>query len=859
LVKLPAGAEKELMVAASSDRHEYQFICPLPNGLHARPANCLEQFVSRFKNRVSVTNLSSHKVANAHSILSLVGADIKAGDACLVTVEGNGSALACQEIARFLETEFPVCDNALPESSSSSGDAYIPPVLRAAGVRVFPGKPVVAGFGRGCVVLVEAIDLPEVLAETEIADTRQELAKIKAAVTALQNDMTLKLGSGRLSAMEKDVLKAHLSIAGDVELLEKITSLIKENHVCAGKAITQSFEHFSAILRLAQSELIRERIADLKDICSQLLKAIYGSTIHDRIVLTKPSVCIADNLTPSQFIALDKAFLSGLVLTQGGNTSHTAILARSFGIPMLTGFKDADSLLENGQDVIVDANYGFLLADINKQVERFYAFERQKKDCRQQQIAVFKDKPAGTRDGAALAVMANVSLAEEVQAAIRNGAEGIGLFRTEMLFMGRDAAPDEREQFEEYKKAAVDAGGKPVIIRTLDVGGDKAVAYLNLTAEENPFLGYRGVRIYKQYEDLFKTQLRAILRASAFGTLKLMIPMVTCIEEIIYVRYLLEQVKSELDSESVFFNRALPLGIMAEVPSVAFIIPQLSEFIDFLSIGTNDLTQYLLAVDRGNQQVSSLYQARHPAAIALIKKIADDAHAHHLRVGMCGEMAGQVELLPFLLGAGLDEASVSIPSIMDVKAQCCELDSRQCRGMLEQAVRAGTIEQVDSILKNRNTLAVGQPVIDAYMVDLDADCINKEEVIKYISDRLYARRRTQNPLELEEDFWRREKIYSTGLGYGFAIPHCKTSHVHANSICVLRLKQPVTWGSVDNLPVNIIIGMTIQDAEHAANTHMKIFSTLARRIMHADFRQRLKDIQDKNEIVAYLYEKLELE
>jgi fructose-specific PTS system IIA-like component len=802
--------------------------------------------------------LSNHKVANAHSILSLVGADIKAGEECLLTVEGNGSALAYPEIVRFLQTEFPVCDNVLPEISSPSGDAYIPHVLRAAGVRVLPGNPVVAGFGKGCVVFVEAIDLPEVLAQTEIADTQQELQKIKTAVTSLQNDMTLKLVSGRLSAMEKDVLKAHLSIAGDVELLEKITSLIKEQHVCAGKAITQSFEHFSAILRLAQSELIRERITDLKDICSQLLKAIYGSIIQDQIVLTKPSVCIADNLTPSQFISLDKAFLSGLVLVQGGNTSHTAILARSFGIPMLTGVKNADTLLEHGQDVIVDANYGFLLADINEQVERFYAFERQKKYTQQQRIAVFKDKPARTQDGTAIEVMANVALAEEVQTAMRNGAEGIGLFRTEMLFMGRDAAPDEQEQFEEYKKAAVYAGPKPVIIRTFDVGGDKAVPYLNLAAEVNPFLGYRGVRIYRQYEDLFKTQLRAILRASAFGNLKLMIPMVTCIEEIIYVQYMLERVKSELDSSSVCFNRSLPLGIMAEVPSVAFIVPQLADFIDFLSIGTNDLTQYLLAVDRGNKQVGSLYQARHPAALALIKKIADDAHTHHLRVGMCGEMAGQIELLPFLLGAGIDEASVSVPSIMEVKAQCSELDSRECRRMLERAVRAETMEQVDSILKDRNTQTVERPVIDACLVDLDADCINKEEVIKYISDVLYAQQRTQNPLELEEDFWRREKVYSTGLGFGFAIPHCKTAHVNSNSICVFRLKQPVIWGSVDNLPVDVVIGMTIQDAEQAANTHMKIFSKLARNIMHADFRQRLKDIRDKKEIVAYLDEKLEL-
>jgi phosphoenolpyruvate-protein phosphotransferase len=846
-------------LTASRETYEYRFICPLPNGIHARPANCLGRVVSRFESRVSVVNLSNRNVANAHSVLSLVGADIKAGDECILKVDGNDSAGAYKEIVRFLQNEFPVCDNTLPDISDQSKDVYVPPVLRAAGVQVLPGNPVTSGFGRGQVVFVEAIELPNTIAEAEITDTEQELRKIDKAIASLRNDITLKLGSGRMSKMESEVLKAHLSIVGDVELLEKIYSIIKEQHVCAGKAIIQSLEYFSAILRLAQSELIRERIADLKDICSQLLNKIYGLAVHDRIVLTKPSVCIADNLTPSQFIAMDKALLSGLVLRYGGNTSHTAILARSFGIPTLTGLKDADNLLENGQEVIVDANHGLLLPHINDRVERFYVFERQKRDLQQQRITAFKDKPARTRDGATIEVMANVALAEEVEAAIRNGAEGIGLFRTEMLFMGRDAAPDEQEQFEEYKKAAAYADGKPVIIRTFDVGGDKAVPYLNLAAEENPFLGYRGVRIYKQYEDLFKNQLRAILRASAFGVLKIMIPMITCMEEVIYVRDVLERVKAELDSKSVCFDRTLQLGIMVEVPSAAFIIPQLANLVNFLSIGTNDLTQYFLAVDRGNKQVSSLYQARHPGLLALIKKIADDAHTHHLRVGMCGEMAGQIEYLPFLLGAGIDEVSVSVPYVMNVKAECWEFDSRECRKMLEQAVQAETIEQVNSILKDQNAQASAKPVIDVCLVDLDTDCINKEEVIKTISDMLYAHRRTHNPLELEKDFWHREEVYSTGLGYGFAIPHCKTTHVCSNSICVFRLKQPITWGSIDNEPVDIVIGMTIQDVEQAANIHMKIFSKLARSIMHAAFRQRLRDIQDRTEIVAYLYEKLKLE
>jgi fructose-specific PTS system IIA-like component len=846
-------------VPVTPEPYEYRFICPLPNGLHARPANRLEEVVSGFSSRVSVENLSNRKVANARSILSLVSADIKQGDECVLKVDGADCESAYHELVRFLRDELPACDEVLPEAQESSSESFVPPVLQRSGVQVAAGRGVVPGFGRGSVVFVEALVLPEGIDNLQTIDVEEELRKIDRTIVEHRSDLTMKLGSGRISKLESDVLKAHLSIANDVELIEKIHLLIQEKGLCAGKAILESFDYFSDRLNTAQSELIRERIVDLRDVCSQLLAKIYGSAAQDRIQLSRPSVCVADNMTPSRFIAIDKSLLAALVLSQVGNTSHIVILARSFGIPTLTGIRDTDRLLTEGQDVIVDANCGLLIPEINPQVERFYAAERRKRDARQQLLAGFRDKPAETRDGKRLEVMANVGTAAEVETAMANGAEGVGLFRTEMLFLGRNSAPSEEEQFEQYQQAARFAGGKPVIIRTFDIGGDKAVEYIQWKSEDNPFLGYRGVRVYKQHKDLLENQLRAILRASAFGTLKIMIPMVTCTEEVKYVRSVLEKVKAELDAAGISYDPAISLGIMVEVPSVAFFIPQLAGIIDFLSIGTNDLTQYFLAVDRGNGQVSSLYQSRHPGLLALIQKIVEDAHRHHLWVGMCGEMAGQTECLPLLLGTGLDEVSVSIPYVMHIKAACAEYDSSRCRELLQQAVAAETTDQVNAILSSHSHRDSAQPVIDVRLVDLDADCMNKEEVIKAAADMLFVNQRSENAFDLEKDFWKRETIYSTGLGHGFAVPHCKTAHITANSICVFRLKQPVDWQSIDEIPVKVVIAMTIRDSGEAGNLHMKIFSKLARNIMHEEFRERLRTIQNPSEIVAYLHEKLELD
>ena len=840
------------------DSCRYTFTCMLANGIHARPATTLERMVSGFSSQVSIVNLTNNRQANAKSVLSLVGADIKSGDRCILKVSGEDQESTYREIVHFLEHECALCDDPLSSPTTASQTAWLPPMLRAGDVRVLFGKPAAPGLGRGKIVHAEGLRLPDGIADDRPVDVDRELLTLDSALAELERRIARRLEGAGLSATEIGVLEAHRSIVDDVELRDYIRTAVKEKAVCAGRAVLDAFEFFSGPLKTAQSELIRDRILDLQDVCSQLMRLLYGSAASLAVVLDGPSIVVADHLTPSQLMEMDKSLLSGVVLLCGGATSHTVILARSFGIPVLTEPDGAACGVKDSNDAVLDAEYGVLILDINACVERFYASQRHKEQATHNQAAAFARRAAMTRDGVQLAVMANVATAQEVAAAIGSGADGIGLFRTEMLFMGRAEAPDEAEQFAVYKKAAESADGRPVVIRTFDIGGDKPVEYLNLPSEDNPFLGFRGVRLYREYEDMFRTQLRAILRASAYGRLKIMIPMVSCPEQIDYVRGVLEQVKAQLQQAATAFDRTIPLGMMVEVPLASFMIPQLAESVDFLSIGTNDLAQYFMAVDRTNRRVADLYQCRHPGHLALIQKIAAEAHRYHLPVGLCGEMAGHIENLGLLLGAGLDSISVSIPFVSRLKAACGDYDSAVCRKMLDEAVVCRSVEQVDALQRRRLPRAAAKSVIDIALVDIDADCRSKEEAIKYACDTLFLDRRTDNPVALEQDFWQREAIYSTGLGHGFAIPHCKTKHITSDSICIFRLRRPVEWNAIDDAAVSVVIVMAIRDADDAGQAHLKLFSRLSRSIMHDAFREQIRNATVASEIVSLLCERLGL-
>lgn len=561
---------------------------------------------------------------------------------------------------------------------------------------------------------------------------------------------------------------------------------------------------------------------DVQDVCTALLKEIYGDIIKPAKVLPDmPSICIADNFTPSQFMSLDRKFLKGLVLANAGTTSHTIILARSFGIPTITGVANLDKI--SGTEVIVDGDLGILVSEISEPVKRYYELEKKKISAKKQQLQKFINSPGA---GGQIEVGANVSGADEIAAAVNFGADGVGVFRTEMIFLGRESAPTEHEQFEIYKKAALNANGRPVIIRSIDIGGDKHFDYLKIPAEANPFLGYRAVRIYDEFSEIIRNQLRAILRASAFGKLQLMIPMVSCVEEVRQVKKILAEIRTQLDSEKAAYDKTMQVGIMVEVPSAVFIIEQLAREIDFFSIGTNDLLQYFVAADRQNERVSRLYTPLHPSFIRFLKRIVDDVHTSGKWVGMCGEMAGDIQNIPILVGLGLDEISLSASNIPAIKATISQADPNQCRNLIETAIQCSTIEEVQRLMQKGLNSSKLLPIIDANLIILDSDSRSRHEVIKETVDNLYVFDRTEQPAAVEEEIWKREGVYSTGLGYGFAVPHCSCDGILANCISIVKLRHAVDWNSADSKPVDIVIMLAIKSSEKD-QTHMQIFSRLA--------------------------------
>jgi multiphosphoryl transfer protein len=437
--------------------------------------------------------------------------------------------------------------------------------------------------------------------------------------------------------------------------------------------------------------------------------------------------------------------------------------------------------------------------------------------------------------------------------AFENGADGVGLFRTEMIFLGRDAAPSEDEQFAIYSEAVRSAGGRPVIIRTFDIGGDKKVPYLNLLREENPFLGYRGARIYGKYGELLQGQLRAILRASMVGRVQIMAPMISSVEEMVQFKAAVAKAKQDLAANGAAFRADIKIGMMVEVPSVAFLISQLCAYADFFSIGTNDLSQYFFAADRGNPQVSALFTVRHPAFLSFLHELVQQVHRAGKWVGMCGEMAADVQTLPLVLGLGLNEISVPAAEVHHIRQAISGFSAAECTELLNRAVVCGTTAEADHLLAAQPSHVVGGSLLSDDLVQLESTSQTREEVIQEMVDALYISGRTDDRHLLEEALWARETISSTGLGYGFAIPHCKTDAVTTNSICVLRLHEPIQWDHTER--VNMVVLLALRDAD-IANTHMQIFSLLARKLINEDFRQHLLKVTTAHEVTTYLSDQL---
>jgi fructose-specific PTS system IIA-like component len=830
--------------------NDYRFACPLPGGMHARPASALEHVARRFTSDVSLHNGRTGQSANAKSVLGIVGLDIRHGDPCRLLTVGRDAAWAIESLRAFVERTLPHVDDAPSAAERQAGELVLPPALRGAGAVVTPGVPVVGGIGMGYGFAVAGFRVPDDIPLAGAVDVGAELRRIEEAFGRLLHryDERIDAGDGRV---ETDVLRAHRSVARDPEFGQAIAHALQGARVTAAGAIVEAEARISGMLVATGSALLRERALDIRDVCRDLLAEVYGPALLERPApLTRDSVCLAETLTPGQFLALDRRWLRGLVLAQGGTTSHTVILARSHGVPTLVGVSGLDAVSLDGGWVVADADLGVVVSGLTDAARRYYDMEERRLERRRQRVERFARRPAATEDGRRVEVAANVGSASDVRDAIEQGAEGIGLFRTELLFLARKEPPDEEEQFEEYRRALTVAAGRPVIVRTIDVGGDKPLPYLPLPREDNPFLGYRAVRIYREFEPLFRTQVRALARASTHGPLWVMIPMVASLDEVGWVRWVIADEQARLEAAGTRVDRRMPVGAMIEVPAAAFMIGALSQSVEFFSVGTNDLLQYFAAVDRTNPRVAALANPLEPAFLRLLDGIVADAHANGRWVGLCGELAGQPRYLPLLVGLGFDEISVAPPDVAAIKALLGSLSAASCRALVEDARRASTPGEVAERLTDRRHWRA-QPLLDADLVALDVDARSKEEAIKAAVDLLYAAGRTDRPLEVERAVWEREATYSTGFGHGFAIPHCQTDAVGAHSMVVIRLRQGVAWNSLDGQPVRTVVLLVIRQAERAGE-HMRVLAALARRLMHEDFRASLEQAPDAAGICATL-------
>lgn len=792
----------------------FSFSCELPNGVHARPASHVEAVCNSFDSSITWQNQRTGMSGNAKSVLSLISTDTLLGDECLITIEGQDEDNALTQLKQFITNEFPHCD--APLATTPQEDENLDPLprnfsnLNVAHIR---GRSVSEGFGQGVLKAIGAINFDAFTDLPPAKSLNEERSQLNSGLEAVVKSLTIQLNSSEHT--EGEVLKAHLSIAKDEEFRQTIASNLVEGRSSAD-AIIATAKHFGEVMKNSSSAYMRERELDIRDVCYQLLQSIYGDErFGSQNKLTQPTVCLADDLTPSQFLELDKSLLKGLILSHGGNTSHTVILARSFAIPTIVGVEGSRLTDLLDEEVIVDGTIGIVVTEIAESVERYYVQESKVKEIVSSRQAQFRDVAAQTSDGKVLEVAANIAHSVEAKAAFANGAEAVGLFRTEMLYMDRTSAPDEDELYNIFCQACDAANGKSIIVRTIDIGGDKPVDYLNIPAENNPFLGYRAVRIYPEFIEMFKTQLRAILRASAHGNLKIMIPMISSLEEILWVKDILAEVRQELRKEALPFAEKVPLGIMLEVPSVAFIIDQCCEEIDFFSIGSNDLTQYLMAVDRDNAKVAASYNSLNPAFLRTLDHVVREVHRHGKWIGLCGELGAKGSVLPLLVGLGLDEISMSSPSIPATKERIAKLDSRECRQLLNKAMQCRTIQEVEHVLAQFRMTQSEAPMVSADCISLDRDLRNKEEVIKTLSDNLFLTGRCRYPNKLADDLWAREDVFSTGLGFGFAIPHTKSEHIEQSAISVCRLAKSIEWGmkkhnlSLCSLSTNMLQAISI--------------------------------------------------
>ncbi|MFC0477249.1 phosphoenolpyruvate--protein phosphotransferase [Robertmurraya beringensis] len=523
----------------------------------------------------------------------------------------------------------------------------------------------------------------------EIDRFRAALDQSKVELEGIREKAKVELGADKAAIFE-----AHLLVLSDPELVSPIEDKIKTDKVNAEFALKETADMFVAMFESMDNEYMKERAADIRDVTKRVLSHLLGVQLVNPSMISEEVIIVAEDLTPSDTAQLNRQFVKGFTTDIGGRTSHSAIMARSMEIPAVVGTKTATEEIQNGDLVIVDGLNGQVYINPTaEEVERFKsehaAFEAQKAEW-----AKLVNEQTVTSDGHHVELAANIGTPKDLKGVINNGGEGVGLYRTEFLYMGRDQLPTEEEQFESYKAVLEGMDGKPVVVRTLDIGGDKELPYLNLPKEMNPFLGFRAIRLCLEEQDMFRTQLRALLRASVYGNLKIMFPMIATLSEFRQGKAILEEERQKLQAEGVAVSEKIELGIMVEIPSTAVIADQFAKEVDFFSIGTNDLIQYTMAADRMNERVSYLYQPYNPAILRLVKMVIDAAHKEGKWAGMCGEMAGDEQAIPVLLGLGLDEFSMSATSILKARSQIRNLSKSDMETLASEVLQMSTTEEV---------------------------------------------------------------------------------------------------------------------------------------------------------------------
>ena len=568
---------------------------------------------------------------------------------------------------------------------------------RKTGEKMLRGIPASQGVSRSRVVLLDRTSIDPVKRSITETDSEKEDDRLQSAIAETRRQITTMQDRLReaMGAKEALIFDSHLLVLEDPILLEEVSRYIREDMLSAEYAFYQASEKYAKALAKVEDTYLSERAADIRDVTQRVLANLMDRPTNTKLAnLTEPCIVVAHDLTPTDTAMLNPAMVLGFLTEVGSRTSHTAILARSLRIPAVIGLGEAIRELHSEQSVLIDGFNGFVIIEPSDQTLFEYGQLVERQTSIEENLEIIHDDAAETRDGQRIVLSANIERVDDIESVRQSGATGVGLFRTEFLFINRSDLPNEEEQFAAYRRVVESLTPDPVIIRTLDLGGDKLLSHVNVAEEMNPFLGWRAIRLCLEEKDLFRTQLRAILRASAFGDLKIMYPMVSGVEELDAANVLLNDCREQLRAEHKAFADDIEIGVMIETPSAAMIADSLARRVQFFSIGTNDLIQYALAVDRLNEKIAHLYEPTHPGILRLIKTTVDAGQSHGIWTGVCGEMAGDLAAVPILLGLGVAELSVTPPMVPRVKMLIRSIEMEQARELATFALKNDSPKEI---------------------------------------------------------------------------------------------------------------------------------------------------------------------